>query len=209
IHARFLEKSEATHIADFGNEHNFVWKHGDTFLHGKGATPAWRREDGHPLLGLIPLNMAAPILMVLGSDNADYLSFCPHGAGRNVSRTATMRPFKNKDGSMDEEAIVREIARTTKDIEARWWHGKPDLSECPIGYKSADQVKAQIAQFNLADIVAEIQPLGSIMAGDPGTPPWKRRKEELTPKQLRQIEHRAERRKTRQRMGEGLVNQDE
>ena len=51
--------------------------------------------------------------------------------------------------------------------------------------------------FGLADVVAEIEPLGCIMAGDSGPPRWMREKD-LTPKQKRQIEHRAERRKTRQ-----------
>ena len=61
-------------------------------------------------------------------------------------------------------------------------------------------MRSQIEQFELADIVAEISPLGCIMAGDAGPAPWMRRGEELTPKQKRQIEHRAERRKLRQKM---------
>ena len=93
IHARFLERIGAEAVTEFGNEHNFVWKRGDVFLHGKGATPAWTDESGRALLGLIPLNMAAPILMVLGKDNDEYLSFAPHGAGRNMSRTALKRLF--------------------------------------------------------------------------------------------------------------------
>jgi tRNA-splicing ligase RtcB len=201
IHARFLERCEGERVTEFGNEHNFVWRRGQHFLHGKGATPAWNDEAGNPLLGLIPLNMASPILMVLGRDNEDYLSFCPHGAGRNVSRTATLRPFKNKDGELDEARVAAAIAESTEGIDVRWFYGKSDLSESPIGYKSADQVKQQIQQFGLADIVAEIEPLGSIMAGDSGPAPWMRRKDELSPKQIRQIGHRAERRKTHQKLG--------
>ncbi len=198
IHARFLESAGASGIAEFGNEHNFVWRRGDLFMHGKGATPAWADDAGDPLLGLIPLNMAAPILVTLGGDNADYLSFAPHGAGRNRSRTATLKRYAGPG------AAEAALAEGTRGIEARWFCGKPDLSESPVGYKPADQVKAQIGQFGLADIVAEISPLGSIMAGDAGPAPWKRRREEeLTPKQKRQLEHRAERRKTRQRLGGG------
>jgi hypothetical protein len=48
----------------------------------------------------------------------------------------------------------------------------------------------------LAEIVAEIRPLGCVMAGDAGRS-WRERDEELTPKQKRQIEHRAERRRVR------------
>jgi RNA-splicing ligase RtcB len=201
IHARFLERCGGERVTEFGNEHNFVWRRGNQFLHGKGATPAWKDDAGNPLLGLIPLNMSSPILMVLGRDNEDFLSFCPHGAGRNVSRTATLRPFKNKDGELDEERVAAAIAAATEGIDVRWYYGKSDLSESPLGYKSAAQVKEQIQHFGLADIVAEIEPLGSIMAGDTGPAPWMRRKDILSPKQIRQIGHRAERRKTHQKLG--------
>ncbi|MEM1441619.1 MAG: RtcB family protein [Verrucomicrobiota bacterium] len=197
IHKRFLEKSGAEKVTEFGNEHNFVWKRGDQFLHGKGATPAWKDEEGRPLLGLIPLNMAAPILVTLGRDNEDYLSFAPHGAGRNQSRTATMRAFKKDNGEVDEKAVKQVIADATQGLDIRWFYGKGDLSESPVGYKPASQVRDQIHHFELADVVAEVTPLGCLMAGDGGPQPW-RRKDHLSPKQLRQIEHRAERRKTRQ-----------
>jgi tRNA-splicing ligase RtcB len=200
IHQRFLQRIDSCPVTSFGNEHNFVWKRANNlFLHGKGATPAWKDDAGNPLLGLIPLNMAAPILVVLGHNNDDYLSFAPHGAGRNQSRTATLKPFRNKDGTLDEDAVARTIEASTKDIAVRWFYGKPDLSETPIAYKSAEQVKAQIQHFDLADVVAEIKPLGCIMAGDAGPRPWQREKP-LTPKQKRQLQHRAERRRTRQEL---------
>ncbi len=202
IHHRFLERVEAAKITEFGNEHNFVWRRGDIFLHGKGATPAWKDAEGRPLLGLIPLNMAAPILMTLGRDNETYLSFCPHGAGRNRSRTATLRDFRKKDGSLDEDLIARTIAKTTKGLDIRWFYGRADLSETPVAYKSATQVREQIDRFELADVVAQIEPLGCIMAGDTGPKPWEREKD-LTPKQKRQIEHRAGRRKLRQSLKGG------
>lgn len=200
IHARFLEKSGSQPLTAFGNEHNFVWKRDNLFLHGKGATPAWKDDMGRPLLGLIPLNMAAPILVVLGNDNTDHLSFAPHGAGRNHSRTAITRPFKGDDGEIDEKKLAASMAESTQGLDIRWFYGKPDISETPIGYKPPAQVKEQIERFNLANVIAEIQPLGCIMAGDSGPPPWMRRKQELTPKQLRAIEHRADRRKERTRL---------
>lgn len=193
IHDRFLQKSGATGLASFGNEHNFVWRRGDIFYHGKGATPAWKDDEGRPLLGLIPLNMASPVLMVLGLDNADHLSFAPHGAGRNLSRRALMDKVGTDPGQIRD--VIRE---TTSQIHVRWYCGGPDLSETPIAYKPAEQIEAQITQFGLAAIIAKIEPLGCIMAGDAGPAPWRQRKEELSPKQLRAIEQRAERRKGRQ-----------
>ncbi len=195
IHRRFLERIGATSVAEIGNEHNFVWQRGDTFFHGKGATPAWRDSDGKPLLGLIPLNMAEPILIVLGADKAEFLSFAPHGAGRNISRTALRRRFRTA------ESREEEIARATAGLDVRWFCGKPDLSETPVAYKNAASVKKQIATFGLAEVIGEISPLGCIMAGDSGRS-WRDREEELTPKQLRQIAHRADRRKTRQGLHE-------
>ena len=202
IHARFLERSGAERVTEFGNEHNFVWKQGEMFLHGKGATPAWKDETGRPLLGLIPLNMAEPILVTLGRDNEEFLSFAPHGAGRNQSRTATLRQFRKANGDLDERSIEKAIAEATRGLDIRWYYGKGDLTESPLGYKSAAQVRGQIEQFELADIVAEVTPLGCVMAGDSGPAPWQRKGVEkpLTPKQKRQIQHRADRRKQRQQM---------
>jgi hypothetical protein len=66
-----------------------------------------------------------------------------------------------------------------------------------MAYKPPDQIKQQLRDSDLAEIVAEIQPLGCIMAGDAGPRPWAREKD-LTPKQKRQIVHRADRRTQRQ-----------
>ena len=181
-------------VAAFGNEHNFVWKRGQMYLHGKGATPAWTDAEGRPLLGLIPLNMSEPILLVLGGDNEDHLSFAPHGAGRNQSRTATLREYRTKNGELDNSKIRDKIANTTEGLDVRWFYGKADLTETPVAYKNAAAVRAQIDTFELAEVVGEIHPLGCIMAG---TPP-KRGEKPLSPKQKRQIQHRAERRKSKQ-----------
>lgn len=172
LHETFLERLGQRALAQVGNEHNFVWKRGDVFLHGKGATPAWRDAEGRPLLGLIPLNMAREILLVLGSDNQDFLSFCPHGAGRNLSRTAMLAPYRDADGELDPARIREVLAAATTGLDIRWFDGKPDLSESPLGYKDATKVKAQISRFGLATVVGEIQPLGCIMAGEAAEPHW-------------------------------------
>ena len=197
IHAGFVGKLGSTIAAAVGNEHNFVWQRGRTFYHGKGATPAWPDEAGRLRLGLIPLHMAAPILLVLGRDNAEFLSFAPHGAGRNLSRRAAVKPYRGDDGTIDPTQLDQLVAAQTPGIAVRWYHGKADLSETPMAYKPAAQIKAQIQQFDLATVIAEIRPLGCIMAGDAGPRLW-RREDELTPKQKRQIQHRAGRRKQRQ-----------
>lgn len=187
IHEALLRRLGQRALVQIGNEHNFVWKRGDVFLHGKGATPAWTDAEGRPLLGLIPLNMAREILLVLGSDNDDYLSFCPHGAGRNRSRTATLRPFKNDDGELDPGRVQAELAATTAGLDIRWFSGAPDLSESPIGYKDATKVKAQIDRFGLATVVGEIQPRGCIMAGEAPEQPWQ------TARRLKRAAHKADR----------------
>jgi RNA-splicing ligase RtcB len=197
IHQALAAKLDCKLAASVWNAHNFVWREGDVYYHGKGATPAGLDEDGRPRLGLIPLNMAAPILLVIGRNNREFLGFAPHGAGRNLSRRALVKPWRMKDGSIDENQVASMIAEQTPGLDVRWWHGKPDLSESPMAYKPADQIKQQLRDFDLAEIVAEIQPLGCIMAGDAGPRPWAR-ENDLTPKQKRQIVHRADRRNQRQ-----------
>jgi RNA-splicing ligase RtcB len=187
IHGAFLRRIGQRALVQIGNEHNFVWKRGDSFFHGKGATPAWKDARGRPLLGLIPLNMAREILIVLGSNNDDYLSFCPHGAGRNLSRTAMLRPYKDADGELDPARVQQVLAETTAGLDIRWFSGTPDLSESPLGYKDATKVKAQIARFGLAHVVGEIQPQGCIMAGEAPEPHWQRVRRE------KRAGHKAER----------------
>jgi hypothetical protein len=168
VHERTAARLGMTALAAFGNEHNFVWRRGDLYCHGKGATPAWTGEDGHPLLGLIPLNMAAPVLLTLGRDNATYASFSPHGAGRNASRTATLRA-QGLAGLAPDAFLARSrevLARQTDGLDVRFYYDRPDVSESPLAYKSADQVRAQIERFGLADVIATIEPRGCIMAGE-------------------------------------------
>jgi len=199
VHGRFLERAGARRVAEFGNQHNFVWSRpsgeDELFYHGKGATPAWRDAEGRPLLGLIPLNMAAPVLVTLGRNNEAFLGFAPHGAGRDQSRRATLRQFHEEHGSLDDRTVQRAVEQATRGLDIRWYRGKADVTESPAAYKSASQVREQIERFDLTDIVAEIQPLGCLMAGEA---PSGSKADPLTPKQKRQIQHRADRRKTRQ-----------
>jgi RNA-splicing ligase RtcB len=161
----------------FWNEHNFVFRKSDgLFYHAKGATPAWAEFAADSSgLTLIPLNMAEPILIARGLDAEAALGFAPHGAGRNFSRTAYMRQQAGKT----EQQIV---AEQTAGIDARFFCGNPDVSELPGAYKSAAWVRAQIAEFGLAEVVDTIEPIGSIMAGDwQRDAPWRKKKANRTP----------------------------
>lgn len=196
IHDLFLSRIGQRALVQFGNEHNFVWKRGDAFFHGKGATPAWKDADGRPLLGLIPLNMAREILLVLGGDNDAFLSFAPHGAGRNLSRTAMLAPYKDAEGEIDPSRVQQVLAETTGGLDIRWFNGAPDLSESPLGYNDATKVKSQIERFRLANVVGEIQPQGCIMAGEAPEPPWVRKRRE------KRADHKAARREANAEIAE-------
>ena len=144
----------------FWNEHNFVFRRGDLFYHAKGATPV--DSDFLPDTSgvqIVPLNMAEPVLLIRGQATGRNLGFAPHGAGRNLSRSAHKRGL----GAQDEKAV---FARETAGLDARFWSGHIDLSELPSAYKPAATVRSQMRRFDLADVVDEIHPFGCIMAGD-------------------------------------------
>jgi tRNA-splicing ligase RtcB len=181
IHEKFLQKTGGSAITSIANHHNAVWRHRGRVYHGKGATPAWHDEHGRPRLGIIPLNMGREILLVEGLDNPQFLSFAPHGAGRNQSRTTIKRQFINAETQEDDHAAIQQaIRQQTTGILIEWASGKPDISESPLGYKSASKVKQEIADFGLARIIGEISPQGCIMAGELD-PPWKRKRKKATP----------------------------
>jgi tRNA-splicing ligase RtcB len=154
----------------FWNEHNFVFRRSDgLFYHAKGATPAFAdfAADSNGLT-LIPLNMAAPILIARGRDAANGLGFAPHGAGRNFSRKAYL-------GRTAGKSAAELVAEQTAGIDVRFFCGTPDASELPGAYKPADVVQQQIDTYGLAEIVDRIEPVGSIMAGDwMVDAPWRR-----------------------------------
>lgn len=170
IHQATVDSARASDVGDrFWNEHNFVFKRGDLYYHGKGATPAW--DDYAPdATGrtLIPLNMSEPVLITRGKDAPHGLGFSPHGAGRNFSRSEHRR----RRGTTTPEQMLE---AETKGLDIRFHAGGIDASELPSGYKNADSVVAQIKSYDLAEIEDYIDPYGCIMAGD--IPPfWRDRK---------------------------------
>ena len=156
----------------FWNEHNFVFRKSDgLFYHGKGATPAFNGwADDATDFTIIPLNMSEPILIARGSNAAHGLGFSPHGAGRNFSRTRHIANLGGRD-------IVDVFAEETRGLDARFFSGIVDASELPSAYKNAASVRRQIESYKLAEIVDEIIPYGTIMAGDwQANAPWRIRK---------------------------------
>lgn len=144
------------------NVHNFVFEWSDgLFAHAKGATPARSGEKG-----LIPLNMAQPVLVVRGAGSDAAYSFCPHGAGRDISRTAHI-----KSGAFD-------LVAETDGLDVRFSSGRPDPSELPSAYKNATVVRKEIRDFGLAVVEDEILPYGCIMAGDwEADAPWRKKRQ--------------------------------
>lgn len=167
LHQSVVEKVRANPGDRYWNEHNFVFRRGDLYFHGKGATPAWSdyAEDASGLT-LISLNMAEPVLVARGKNAAHALGFAPHGAGRNFSRTEHKR-------RMGDKTPAEMLAEETKGLDIRFHCGAVDPSELPSSYKKADTVIRQIADYGLAEVVDCIDPYGCIMAGD--LPPvWQR-----------------------------------
>lgn len=166
LHQAVVEALRASAGERFWNEHNFVFRRGDLFLHGKGATPAWGdfAADASGLT-LIPLNMAEPVLVVKGRDAAHALGFAPHGAGRNFSRTEHRR-------RMGAVTPAQMLAAETAGLDIRFHAGAVDASELPSSYKRAAAVTDQIRDYGLADVVDYIDPFGCIMAGDMPQP-WR------------------------------------
>lgn len=161
IHDAVAEKMKVNIKDRFWNEHNFVFKDNDLFYHAKGATPINDKfvPDSVNGLRLVPLNMKEPVLIIKGDTTENNLGFAPHGAGRNISRTAHKRKFS---GITKEEIFKNE----TKGLDVRFYSNHIDISELPSAYKNAENVKAQMKEFNLGEVVDEILPYGCIMAGD-------------------------------------------
>lgn len=141
------------------NPHNFVFKNGTTFVHAKGATPLGL-SDGMSDIRIIPMNMNEPILLtrIPESCGDPVRAFAPHGAGRNMSRTAYMKQVKGTP-------INQIVKEQTEGIDVRFFSGVPDISELPGAYKNAREIESQILKYNLATIVDRILPYGCMMAG--------------------------------------------
>ncbi|MDF3026928.1 MAG: hypothetical protein K0S23_1235 [Fluviicola sp.] len=171
IHDLIVAETGSTVENRFWNEHNFVFKDGDLFYHAKGATPL-DSKFMNDITGprLIPLNMSEPILIVDGETTTNNLGFAPHGAGRNISRTAHRK-------SKGEQSIEAVFAEETEGLDVRFFSNEIDITELPSAYKSAATVRNQMKEFGLGTVIDEVEPFGCIMAGDfEKNAPWKKKK---------------------------------
>lgn len=172
LHQRTCRELKVEAHDRFWNEHNFVFKDGDEFYHAKGATPLDDKfvPDSKDGLRLVPLNMSEPILIVRGETTENNLGFAPHGAGRDISRSAHIR--KNAGKTINEIFMEETVG-----IDARFYSGHIDISELPSAYKNAQNVQDQMEEFGLGNVVDKILPYGCIMAGDwQIDAPWRRRR---------------------------------
>lgn len=170
IHDATAEKLGLSPVDRFWNEHNFVFREEDLFYHAKGATPLSEKfvPDGKDGLRLIPLNMGKSVLIVRGSATPTNLGFAPHGAGRNISRG---HHKKNNSDRTAEDLFKEE----TKGLDIRFFSRNIDISELPSAYKNPESIKRQMHEFGLGEVVDEIIPYGSIMAGSHGRGDRRRR----------------------------------
>lgn len=153
----------------FWNEHNFVFKRDNLYYHAKGSTPVFGNyayDADYMGRTIVPLNMGEPILIITDHLENDF-GFAPHGAGRNMSRTAFM---KQNAGKTVEQIMKEQVGH----IDARFYTGKPDASELPGAYKNAEEVQRQIRDYKLANVVDRVLPMGSIMAGE-FDKPWRKK----------------------------------
>lgn len=172
IHNATAQKLNKDIVDRFWNEHNFVFKDKDLFYHAKGATPLDDKfvPDSDNGLRLVPLNMSAPVLIIKGETTENNLGFAPHGAGRNISRSAHKRNHAHK-------TIEQLFEEETEGFDVRFFSNNIDISELPSAYKDADSVKRQMKKFNLGEVVDEILPYGCIMAGDwKKDAPWRKKR---------------------------------
>ena len=114
----------------------------------KGAVSAQAGE-----LLLIPINMRDGALLCEGLGNPEWNYSAPHGAGRLFSRADTKASFTL---SAYKQAMSG-IFSTTVNAET--------LDECPMAYKSEDDILSQIA--STVKVMKRIRPIYNFKAGEP------------------------------------------
>lgn len=129
----------------FTTVHNYIDT--DDMILRKGAVSA---KGGERLL--IPINMRDGSLICTGKGNPDWNYSAPHGAGRIMSRTAAKEAFTVAEFSSSMDGIY------TTSVNAA------TLDECPMAYKSMDDIISNIDPT--AYIERVIKPIYNFKAGE-------------------------------------------
>lgn len=150
IHGLFARRSGLQPQMVIKNQHNFAWKHGETVIHRKGATPA---DAG--LLGIIPGNMASDSYLVRGLGNESALWSASHGAGRKGSRTQIRNSITLRD-------VRKQLKQQDILVEGL------SVEESPQAYKDISRVIQLQVAAELIEPLGTIRPTAVIMAGEAG-----------------------------------------
>lgn len=132
-------------IDEFETVHNYIDT--DNMILRKGAVSA---QKGERLL--IPINMRDGSLICVGKGNPDWNFSAPHGAGRLFGRMAATKRF-----SVEEYREAMSGIYTTS-------VGIDTLDECPMAYKSMDDIVSNIG--DTVEIEKVIKPIYNFKASD-------------------------------------------
>ena len=113
----------------------------------KGAVSA---QAGEKLL--IPINMRDGSLICTGKGNEDWNCSAPHGAGRLMSRSEAKQSFTVSQFKKEMDGIY------TTSV------GKSTLDECPMAYKSMEDIVGNIGET--VEIEKVIRPVYNFKAGE-------------------------------------------
>lgn len=130
---------------NFKTIHNYIDT--ENMILRKGAVSA---QKGEKLL--IPINMRDSSLICVGKGNPDWNYSAPHGAGRLFGRMATKNCFTMSEYRKSMEGIY------TTSV------GEDTLDECPMAYKSMDDIVNNIG--DTVDILKVIKPIYNFKAGN-------------------------------------------
>ncbi len=127
--------------------HNLLARHGDGWLHRKGAAAA---EQGFvPLAG----SRASASYLMAPNGHDDALSSLAHGAGRRYDRSSMhgrVRAKKSDIEAMQRTSFGGRILCEDRDLL---------IEEAPLAYKSAKSVVEDLERTGAAHSVAEFHPL--------------------------------------------------
>jgi RNA-splicing ligase RtcB len=129
----------------FSTVHNYIDL--EHMILRKGAVSAQRGETL-----LIPLNMRDGSLICEGLGDPDWNYSAPHGAGRLMSRSEANHSFTLSAYKKE----MRDVYSTTVNTET--------LDECPMAYKSMDDILAQIKPS--VRVIKHIRPVYNFKAGE-------------------------------------------